>query len=153
MITEKTIIPKPVGVKTPNKELEAAVALMLTHAEWLEQKERPHLANALRLIIAAVPGTKKVVPRNPLMDAVAEACGFKVTEVPPPMWKVIATAVRDIKTVCQDLTPAEIRIRSANYITRWPHRDLTPLALSKWWASCGGDSTPKPLAVRRGDNL
>lgn len=151
--TEQTVTPKPVGVKAEEKELQEAIKLMVEHAIWLDGVKREKLATALRLVISSVPGSKQPRPRNPIMDAMAEACGYKITEVPPPMWSTIAKAVKDIKAVCPDLGGLEIRTRAANYRAKWRDRDLTPTALAKWWGLCGNGHMIQNNNVRRGDNL
>jgi len=56
-------------------------------------------------------------------------------QVPPSAWSGIGKALSDIKSVCPELTIAEIQRRSANYRTHYS-ATLTPSALAKHWALC-----------------
>lgn len=150
--TEQKVMPKPVGVKIDDKELAEAILEMKTHVLWLESVKRPRIAEALKLVLSAVPGSKQPRPRNPIMDAMAEACGYRLNEVSPPLWSTIAKAIKDIKAVCPDVGGLEIRTRASNYKTKWNDRELTPTALAKWWGSCG-NAQMLTSRTRLGDNL
>ncbi len=76
----------------------------------------------------------KTRPRDPLMDALATVGGGKPAEV--TQWAPVAVAMKQIKAVAPELTPAEISRRAENYRTHYPDCALTPTALAKHWALC-----------------
>jgi len=57
-------------------------------------------------------------------------------QVVPSAWSGIAKALADIKAVCPDLTPDELKRRASNYRTHMRDTILTPPALAKNWALC-----------------
>lgn len=74
--------------------------------------------------------------RDPIIDALAACGGADPLQVVPSAWPGIGKALADIKAVCPDVTPDEIRRRSANYRTHMRETILTPHALAKNWALC-----------------
>jgi hypothetical protein len=78
---------------------------------------------------------RKPTQRNPLIDAIVEACGGDIPSTTRSAWVQAATALRDIKEVNPHATPDEIKAKAAAY--RRLHRDwdLTPMALAKHWGS------------------
>lgn len=75
-------------------------------------------------------------PRNLLMDALAE-CDGDPLQIPSSAWGRIAKALAEIKAVCPDVTPEEIKRRAANYKTHFgANISLTSTALVKHWAKC-----------------
>ena len=80
------------------------------------------------------PKETKPRPRDPLMDALATVGGGKAAEV--TQWAPVAVAMKQIKAVAPELTPAEIERRAENYRTHYPDCALTPTALAKHWALC-----------------
>jgi hypothetical protein len=75
-------------------------------------------------------------PRNMLMDALAE-CDGDPLQIPSSAWGRIAKALAEIKAVCPDVTPEEIKRRAANYKTHFgANISLTSTALVKHWAKC-----------------
>jgi uncharacterized protein YdaU (DUF1376 family) len=97
----------------------------------------------------AAPPAAKVKARNLLFDALAEIEGGadKITE---PMAAAIGTALSHIKKASPDVTPDEIRKRTANLPLHMPSARATATSLSKHWARCaappvnggGNHSTP-----------
>jgi hypothetical protein len=86
-------------------------------------------------VVEPKPAKKpKTRPRDPLMDALATVGGGKAAEV--TQWAPVAVAMKQIKAVAPELTPAEIARRSENYRTHYPDCALTPTALAKHWALC-----------------
>lgn len=79
---------------------------------------------------------KTITPRNPLLDALATVGGGDPLQV--TAWAGHATALKQIKAVCSDLTVYEIRRRGENYRTHFENAALTSTALSKHWATCAG---------------
>jgi hypothetical protein len=76
--------------------------------------------------------------RNELLDALVEACGGRPDELTKQAIRSAAVALADIKTVCPNLDREEIFRRVAIYKSK--HRDwaVTPAAIAKHWANCGG---------------
>jgi hypothetical protein len=74
--------------------------------------------------------------RNPLMDALGE-CEGNIMELNRAAWSKVATALKQIREVAPDVTPDEIRRRTANYQTHFEGAALTSTALSNHWAKCG----------------
>jgi hypothetical protein len=74
--------------------------------------------------------------RNPLLDALAAIDGSNLAQVTGPAWATAATALKDIMEVQCDVSPEEIKRRAANYRLHMPTANLTPTALSKYWARC-----------------
>lgn len=76
--------------------------------------------------------------RNALLDALCAVCGSNPLELTKSSIRAAGVALADIKSVCPNVTQEEIEARAAEY--RRKHRDwpLTPPALAKHWASCGG---------------
>lgn len=83
-------------------------------------------------------GDKPPRARNPLMDALAE-CDGDPLQIPPSAWGRIAKALSEIKAVCPNVTPEEIKRRSYNYKNQFGETiSLTSTALVKHWARCDG---------------
>ncbi len=74
--------------------------------------------------------------RNPLLDALAAIDGSDPAQRTGPAWGAVGTALKAIREVCPDLTPAEISRRAANYRQHMPGAMLTANALAKHWATC-----------------
>lgn len=95
--------------------------------------------------------------RNPLLDSLAGIDGSDPAQVPPKAWAGIGKELSEIKSVCLDVTPDEIRRRASNYRLHFRDASITPHGLAKWWARC--DKPPcAPVAsqsepVRLGSNL
>ncbi len=89
-------------------------------------------------------------PRNPILDALATVGGGDVTQVTATSWGAAARALKEIKDVCPDLTPAEIQRRAINYGLRFTGATLSASALCKHWAACDAPPRPKngPQAAR-----
>lgn len=140
----------------PSASREYDFAVICTEAIFLEKTNRqisggPPLTkgdviriiremDALRMDKPAQPKAK---PRNPLLDALATLNGAVLAEVTPAMFKQAVGALRDIKTVCPDVTPTEIQRRAATYRAKWPAMTLSPTALAKWWGDCGAPAQAK----------
>lgn len=96
---------------------------------------------------------RKPAQRNPIMDALAtHAEGVTdLSQVTPSAWKQIAKAASDIKVVCPDVTPDEIRRRVIAYFTAMPNATCTSTAIAKHWARCDGSRKPgsKPEETER----
>lgn len=104
-----------------------------------------------RVGIPAKPSTpaKRTRARDPLLDALASVDGSDLAQVTPKAWQSIAAALKEIRTVCPDLTADEIHRRAGNYRQHMPSAMLTPHALAKHWAKCdrppqSGQPTPQP---------
>lgn len=82
------------------------------------------------------PCPKKPRERNPLIDAIAAVDGSDPAQVTGKAWGGIAAALNEIREVCPQVTPEEIRRRAAHYRQHMPGAMLTPHALAKHWATC-----------------
>lgn len=95
-----------------------------------EEKRRDHT------LPKAAKAAKDKPPRerNELIDALAALEGA-LEQTTDPAWSKHAKALSQIKAVCGDLTPDEIKRRAANYST---HFDVavTSTGLAAHWAKC-----------------
>jgi len=80
--------------------------------------------------------------RDPLLDSLASLGGSDPAQVTPKAWRAIAVALDEIRIVCPDVTPDEIRRRATAYRQHMPHAMLTAHALARHWAQC--DHLPQP---------
>lgn len=71
-------------------------------------------------------------PKNPLFDAVAEACGLGGKSLTRSEGGRVAKAVKDLKEV--GATPEEVVLRARKYKEMWPRVSLTPTALAANWS-------------------
>lgn len=76
--------------------------------------------------------------RNELLDALAVVGGVALEKVTRALWQETATALRDIREVCGEVTPAMIAAAAARYRAKWPKVTLSPSALAKHWGTYGG---------------
>jgi hypothetical protein len=91
------------------------------------------------------PATKsKPRERNALLDALATVGGGDPTQVPAGRWSAVQRCLRDIKSVCPEVTVEEIARRCQNYRKHYSDAKITPEALAKHWALC--DSLPLDFA-------
>ena len=67
--------------------------------------------------------------RNELFDAIVELTG----QNPQICGGEIGKAIKAIKSITQDVTPAEIRARAANYPLHFKDASLSASAMAKWW--------------------
>lgn len=90
--------------------------------------------------------------RNPLFDALAEVEGGNPDAVTKSAGGAIGKALSEIKAVCPDVTPEEIRQRAANYRSVMPPGSLlTATALAKHWGRCTAASpAPAPRKTAAG---
>lgn len=82
--------------------------------------------------------TPKPRDRNPLFDALIEACGGNPRQMTKAEGKAAAVVLADILSSFPNVTAEEIRAKAENYRRR--HRDwaLTPRALCGHWSSLSG---------------
>ena len=80
--------------------------------------------------------------RDPLLESLASLGGSDPAQVTPKAWRAIAVALDEIRTVCPDVTPDEIRRRATSYRQHMPQAMPTAHALAKHWAQC--DHLPQP---------
>lgn len=87
--------------------------------------------------------------RDILFDALAESCGRDPRQMTKADCQACAVALAQIRGVAPNLTPEEIRSRSAQYRKVMPQGSvMTPHALAKNWAACGGFKAPaNPAAL------
>jgi hypothetical protein len=83
-------------------------------------------------------------PRNVLLDALATVGGGDPTQVPAGRWSAVQRCLRDIKSVCPEVTVEEIARRCQNYRKHYSDAKITPEALAKHWALC--DNPPLDFA-------
>lgn len=79
----------------------------------------------------AAPGPK---PRNLIFDALCEVEGSDPIEAAKMNGGKVGRALSQIKRMSPDVTPAEIRLRAANYRASWPSVTLSATALASNWA-------------------
>lgn len=103
---------------------------------YLNRKSLPIVATSHYYEPSIEPSLTINAPRirNELLDALAIIDGSDIRQITQNGWKPIAKALKDIKSVCPDLTAEEINRRAAKYRIKWPTMSLTPLALAKYWA-------------------
>lgn len=89
--------------------------------------------------ISQKPITPK--PRNELLDALASLDGSAPEQITGSAWSGIGKALSEIKAVCVDVTPDEIRRRADNYAIHFRDAAISPHALAKHWARC--DRAPR----------
>lgn len=70
--------------------------------------------------------------RNPLFDALAEACGTDPTAMTPREARACGVALAEIQKAMPDVNPEELRRRATNYRTHFPG-GMTPNALAGHW--------------------
>jgi hypothetical protein len=78
---------------------------------------------------------RKPTQRNPLIDAIVEACGGDIPSTTRSAWAQAATALRDIKEVNPHVAPDDIKAKASTYRRLHPDWDLTSSALAKHWGS------------------
>ncbi len=84
----------------------------------------------------------KIRKRNPLIDALASLECDNLNEVTQRSWQKHGTALADIKGVCPDVTPDEIKRRATNYRTHFPKATVTSMAISMHWGLCAKPKSP-----------
>lgn len=75
--------------------------------------------------------------RDPLWDALIEACGFTHVTPTPPERGAWNKALKDIRAA--GATPELVHERARAYRKTWPNVRLTPSALARHWGSLGAD--------------
>lgn len=84
--------------------------------------------------------------RQPLFDALAEACGSKPSGMTDSEARGCAVALGAILKASPGVTPGEIRQRAERYRQHFPDAAITPFAVSRHWSACAAatrDSIPK----------
>lgn len=82
---------------------------------------------------------KKQRPRDPLMDALGTLDSPDLAQL--TNWGRVAKALKLIRTVAPDVTPAEIRRRALNYAQHFQGATLTSTGLANNWGRC--DKAPR----------
>jgi DNA-binding transcriptional ArsR family regulator len=80
----------------------------------------------------ARPGVH-VRTRNLHMDEFALGLGFQLDAVPPAMWSTISKALKEIRAVVPEVTPADVREACERYRRQNPGLEFGPMAVAKWW--------------------
>lgn len=107
-----------------------------------DQSERlePDQTNSRKGTPLEVPHKKVLAPgkparaRDPLFDALAEACGNDLTQMPTKARRACGVALAEIRAVMPGLEPAEIKRRALAYTRKYRDAALTPHALAAHWA-------------------
>ena len=91
---------------------------------------------------------KEIKPRKRdlLFDAMAEACGHKLTELTKSSAAMIAKATSEIRPICK--TPDEVWEKAAIYKKLHPDWVLTPSALAKYWSSLTRDQSDNQVSPK-----
>jgi len=108
--------------------------LMGTH--WVPNTEKSR--EEKKPIARSPRSAGKPRPRNPLWDAMVQACGYDENLTKSQQGR-IAAAVKELADIGTE--PAELLRRAAIYRIKYPGMDVTPTALSANWASIA--SAPK----------
>lgn len=117
------------------KEAEGGQKVDTTPPLTSEDAEYPVLSTQRTLGAEQARPQKR--PRDPLWDALIEACGFThVTPTPTERgaWNKALKEIRD-----SGGTPDLVHERARAYRTTWPKVRLTPTALARHWGALGAD--------------
>ena len=80
--------------------------------------------------------------RNPLFDALAEACGADPAQMPARQARACGVALAEIRKACPSVDPPEFARRAERYRRLYRDAALTPSALCAHWAECGNGVHP-----------
>lgn len=99
-------------------------------------------------IVPAAKKKKGGVPRerNPWLDALAIVGGGSLEAVTGPMWGEAAKALKTIREVCPDVTPAQITAAAAAHRAEWPKASCSPSSLAKHWSKFGSQKKEGGMA-------
>ena len=86
------------------------------------------------VILASAPPPRA---RDPLFDALAEACGSNPKEMTTPAVRACGVALAAIRKASPNVQPSEFLERAARYRKLYRDAALTPFALCSHWAECG----------------
>ena len=148
-----SVIPAPVDneedmTRAPRVDDACPTPLSLAQAEGKGRE-----GEGMDLAPPAVPEVAvKVRPRNVLLDAIASIGGRDPTQTPASSWSNLSKILSELKTVCPNITPEEIKRREENYKLHFQSASLTPNALHKHWPICDTAPTPKPNAFNNRPN-
>jgi hypothetical protein len=88
-------------------------------------------------------------PANLLLESLAGTDGSTISEITPSGWKGFQRALSEIKGVCPEVTPDEIRRRAGNYRRHFPDAAISAHALAKHWSRCQSPPPEGPAFRRR----
>lgn len=97
--------------------------------------------------LAPAPPTRKPRRRDPIFDALVDACGLDPGELTKSARGALNAAVKQLRDV--DATPDEIATRGRRYRKQWPDATLTPTALAKNYAQLGTATRSSPSGGTR----
>lgn len=83
-------------------------------------------------------------PRDPVFEALAQACGIALAELTPSLRGAANRARKELLDLDPDLVPDEVLARGRRYRERFPNAALTPSALAKHWATLGRPAVGPP---------
>lgn len=126
----------PLGLTSTN-EPKAQVTASGPQASMAEGPSKEVLQEVLEPCAEQARTQKRA--RDPLWDALIEACGFTHVTPTPPERGAWNKALKDIRAV--GATPGLIHERARAYRKTWPNVRLTPSALARHWGSLGADET------------
>jgi hypothetical protein len=99
----------------------------------------PDVSPTLSLAVASEPA-KPAKARNPLFDALVDACGMDYTEMTKRQCDSTAVAAAQLRGVNAD--PNEVAARAAVYRRKFPNTTCTPNALASHWAALNPHTQP-----------
>ena len=112
--------------------------------DQLDQCRSPDEAN--KPVQTPASNGKRYTPTD-LVPAMAMACNYNPSEMPPVQKASCKTAVIDILTVSPNLTPDELKRRAGVYRHKHPDWACTPKTLAAYWGELG-ESNGNTFAAR-----
>ena len=107
------------------------------HKEQKESWAESPLANGPRSKSSKQPSpTQQKRPPDLLLETLAGIGGSTIQDITTSGWKGFQRALSEIKAVCPDVTPDEIRRRAGNYRRHFREATITAHALAKHWGLC-----------------
>lgn len=95
--------------------------------------------------IAASPPEASAKKKDELFEAVARACGIDWTNLTPSGRGPLNKAVKELKQV--NATVEQVEARAAAFKKQYPDATLTPMALTKHWASFAPAKTEQRKSI------
>ncbi|MCF7864351.1 MAG: hypothetical protein K9L89_06155 [Kiritimatiellales bacterium] len=89
----------------------------------------------------SLPTDLSALRADPCFVALATAEGSAIEELTRSALAQVVQALKEIREVCPNLSPDEIRLRVGNYRSNMPGMRITSNALMRHWAAC---ATAKP---------
>jgi hypothetical protein len=139
-------------VEQPLSEGDGGSSTTLTVVEQppltvVEQPPEPSVEPSRnRHLPAPASPTPAVRRRDPLFDAVAEACGIDPGELTPTARGAVNKALADLRSV--GAVPEDVFDRADAYRKAYPRSTITPTALAKHWPQLGAHAPATDVVGR-----